>query len=61
MGKAFGKLFEQELKEQIKTFYNYYDVILAEMIMQGKLPTFLKKSLAKHSAAALNAVLDLNV
>ena len=62
MGKAFGQMFEKELKEQLNSFMKYYDDMLVDAVKSNKkIPAFLRNTLADLTPKALETVLDLNV
>lgn len=62
MGKAFGQMFEKELKDQMNNFMKYYDDMLTEFVKEDtKIPKFIRNIVANKIPGALNAVMDLNV
>jgi hypothetical protein len=63
MGKAYGKLFREELIVQQANFFKYYIAYLKKMIKKGKLPPFIANLIATdhNIKATLNTLLDLNV
>lgn len=63
MGKAFGQLFKEELKQQLDNFYAYYVAYLKHFIESKSIPPFIANFIAKDKNIkdTLNAILDLNV
>lgn len=61
MGKAFGELFSQELKNNTASFYDFYLNKLTDILIKKKVPMFLAKDLTAGVRQFAYGLLDLNV
>jgi len=61
MGKAYGELFQKEIKDNVDAFYNYYLGQLTELLVKNHVPSFIAKDLTKGVRQLGYGLLDLNV
>lgn len=61
MGKAFGQMFSEQIKDQINVFYSYYKDQLTQILLKVKLPKFAAQGISNSAESLLKHILDLNV